>query len=140
MNEVNFGQDLAQIVERFNEQDLQLFRHLIWDLQTLYQGRMMAVKLVGSRARGTANPTSDYDFLVFLDKCDYEIEVPALAKIGDQLTANLGMGPLSISPMTWQQFLGLDAKFEGITANFRRDAVNLWLENESGPSHDGCRP
>jgi predicted nucleotidyltransferase len=131
MNEVNFGQNLAKTVERFTEPDLQLFRDLIRDLQALYQGRMIAVKLVGSRARGTAKPTSDYDFLVFLDKCDYAIEVPALEKVGDQLTANSGLGPLSISPMTWQQFLGLDAKFEGITANFRRDAVNLWLEKKS---------
>ena len=49
MNEVNFGQNLAKTVERFTEPDLQLFRDLIRDLQALYQGRMIAVKLVGSR-------------------------------------------------------------------------------------------
>ena len=92
----------------------------------MYGKRLLSVKLVGSRARGTATEESDYDFLIFLESCDYDVEVPRLEAAGDQLSSEHGLGPLSLSPMTPEQFQGLDAKFEGITGNFLRDAISLW--------------
>jgi predicted nucleotidyltransferase len=86
----------------------------------------MSLKLVGSRARGTATVTSDYDFLVFLESCDYDVEVPRLEAVGEELSSKHGLAPLSLSPMSLEQFHGLDAKYEGITGKFLRDAITLW--------------
>jgi predicted nucleotidyltransferase len=122
----HFGLDLAHASGRFTPADFQLFDFLIEAAQQLYGERLQAIKLVGSRARGTARPDSDYDFLIFLDQCDYEIEVPALHKMGDELTAKTKLGPLSISPMSREQFVGLDKKFDDICASFIQDAVVLW--------------
>ncbi len=69
---------------------------------------------------------SDYDFLIFLDTCSYDIEVPRLQRVSYELGLKHGLGCLSLSPMTREQFLSLDAKHGGITENFRRDAINLW--------------
>lgn len=122
----NFGISLEQVCERFSGADLYLFELLIAAVEQLYGQRLQSIKLVGSRARGTARPDSDFDVLIFLDQCDYDIEVPALHQMGDRLTEQTGLGPLSISPMSREQFVGLDKKFDDITANFRRDAVVLW--------------
>ncbi len=123
---MGFGHAFPEVRERFTEADLDLFGALVGELLELYSNRLQALKLVGSRARGTATADSDYDFLVFLDTCDYEIEVPRLADLAAVLEELHPIGPLSLSPMTQEQFVGLDLKFEGITNNFRRDAVNLW--------------
>nr|MBC8327257.1 hypothetical protein [Planctomycetota bacterium] len=47
------------------------------------------------------------------------------AELAATLEARHACTPLSISPMSREQFLGLDAKYSGITDNFRRDAVHL---------------
>ncbi len=122
----HFGLPVEQAAARFSDADRDLFDRLIAAADEHYGARMQTIKLVGSRARGEARPDSDYDFLIFLDQCDYDIEVPALHTMGDQLTEATGLGPLSISPMTREQFVGLDAKYEGICGNFRRDAVVLY--------------
>ena len=121
-----FGIPAKRVASRFTDADRELFEFLIEAALDHYGDRLQTIKLVGSRARGTAKPESDYDFLLFLDQCDYDVEVPALHKMGDRLTEQTGLGPLSISPMTREQFVGLDAKFDNICSNFRRDAVALW--------------
>ncbi len=122
----NFGRPLAKISAHLRPEEWLLFSDLLDQVQSLYTGRLQAVKLVGSRARGTAMARSDYDFLLFLDHCDHETEVPKLEELAYQLTLKHGLGAVSLSPLTLEQFNGLDAKYPGITDDFRRDAVNLW--------------
>ena len=123
---IDFGRPFEELRAKATQEQRQLYAQLNQELGRLYGPRLLSVKLVGSRARGTATESSDYDFLVFLDVCDYSVEVPALARLAEELEGRCGLGPLSISPMTREQFLGLDAKYDGITDNFRRDAVALW--------------
>jgi hypothetical protein len=122
----DFGRSLDETPGAFTTAQMNLFSDLLDQVRSIYGKRLLSVKLVGSRARETAKDTSDYDFLVFLDSCDYDIEVPRLEKLCNQLSAKHGLGPLSLSPMSPEQFHGLDAKFEGITGNFVRDAINFW--------------
>ena len=84
------------------------------------------MKIVGSRARGTAMERSDYDFLVLLDTCDYSVELPKMQSLSYKMNLKHGLGCISLSPLSQEQLIGLDAKFQGITDNFRRDAVTLW--------------
>lgn len=123
---LNFGRPMAEIGSHFSPEELLLFSDLLAQVQSLYTGRLQAVKLVGSRARGTATDRSDYDFLVFLDRCDHETEVPKLEEVAYHLSLKHGLGSVSLSPLTLEQFNGLDAKYPGITDDFRGDAVNLW--------------
>ena len=122
---LDFGLPLAADDQRFDEGGRRLLADLVAEAAAIYGVRLQAVKLVGSRARGEARPDSDWDFLVFLDACDYEVEVPKMAELAATLEARHACTPLSISPMSREQFLGLDAKYSGITDNFRRDAVHL---------------
>jgi len=123
---LDFGRSLKDTSGAFSAPELRFFSDLLTQVESLYGKRLQSVKLVGSRARGSAMDTSDFDFLVFLDSCNYAIEVPRLKETGYQLSLNHGLGPISLSPLTREQFIGLDAKYEGITENFRRDAVHLW--------------
>lgn len=121
-----FGRPFEEARGTFSTAEVDLFSDLRDQVSAMYGKRLLSLKLVGSRARGTATATSDYDFLVFLESCEYDIEVPRLEAVCDQLAAKHNLGPISLSPMTPRQFHGLDAKFEGITSNFLRDAINLW--------------
>ncbi len=127
-----FGLPLASAADRFDDGGRHLIADLVAEAAAIYGDRLQAVKLVGSRARGDARPDSDWDFLLFLDSCDYELEVPRLAELAAALERRHGCAELSISPMSREQFLGLDAKYEGITERFRRDAVALWPVLRSG--------
>jgi len=123
---LDFGAAPAVLAERLAENQRPLLRDLVAEAAAIYGDRLQAVMLVGSRARGDARPDSDWDFLVFLDACDYDLEVPRMSELAALLEGRHGCQPLSISPMSREQFLGLDAKYEGITDRFRRDAVALW--------------
>ena len=123
---LEFGRPFEQASAAFTPAELRLFADLLSQLNALYAGRLLAVKLVGSRARGTAMDRSDYDFLIFLDRCDPNIEVPQLEQVAYELTLKHGLGAVSLSPLSRKQFGGLDARRPGITDNFRREAVNLW--------------
>jgi predicted nucleotidyltransferase len=122
----DFGRSFEETRGAFTTAEINLFSDLCDHVNSMYGKQLLSVKLVGSRSRGTATDTSDYDFLIFLESCDYDIEVPRLKVVCDQLSAKHGLGPLSLSPMSPKQFHGLDAKFEGITTNFLRDAITLW--------------
>lgn len=122
---LDFGRPLGDVPITFSDQELHLFSDLVSQLRIIYGERLISVKLVGSRARGTATEKSDYDFLVFLDECDYAVEVPKLQNLGNELHSAHGLGPHSLSPLSAEQFVGLDAKYAGITDNFRRDAIIL---------------
>jgi len=122
---LDFGCSLKDTRGAFSAPELQFFSELLSQVEFLYGKRLQSLKLVGSRARGTAMDTSDFNFLVFLDRCDYEVEVHILKEIGYQLSLTHGQGSISLSPLTREQFVGLDVKYEGIKENFRRDAVHL---------------
>ncbi|MCB9898364.1 MAG: nucleotidyltransferase domain-containing protein [Planctomycetes bacterium] len=124
----SFGRPFAQVRATFDDHDARIYDALVDALSATYGARLRALKLVGSRARRDARPDSDHDLLVFLDHCDYDVEVPRLAALGARMTAAHGCSALSLSPMTVAQFVGLDAKYAGITEAFRRDAVHLWPE------------
>ena len=123
---LNFGRPLDEVRTSFSSQELDLFLDLLGEVQSLYGERLRSMKLVGSRARGNAMERSDYDFLVLLDTCDYSMEVPKLRSLCYQMNLKHGLGCISLSPLSGEQFIGLDAKYRGITDNFRRDAVTLW--------------
>ena len=122
----NFGRSFEEARAGFSSAEVKMFSDLCDEAKSIYGKKLLSVKLVGSRARGTATEESDYDFLVFLESCDYDIDVPRLEALGNDLTAKHGLGPLSMSPMSPEQYHGLDAKYEGITEKFRRDAITLW--------------
>jgi predicted nucleotidyltransferase len=122
----DFGRTLDETLTSFNSSELELFLDVLREVKSLYGDTLLSLKLVGSRARGTAMDRSDYDFLVFLDSCDYAVDVPKLQKVSYDLNLKHGLGCVSLSPLSREQFVGLDAKFQEITANFRRDAITLW--------------
>jgi predicted nucleotidyltransferase len=122
----DFGRSFGEARGAFNTAEVKMFTDLLEQMKSIYGKKLLSVKLVGSRARATATDSSDYDFLIFLESCDYDIEVPRLKVVCDQLSSKHGLGPLSLSPMSPEQYHGLDAKFEGITGRFLRDAINLW--------------
>lgn len=111
---------------QFTPDDRGLLQRLTEAIQRQYGTRLQHIWLVGSRARGDARTGSDWDLLIFLDHCDYDVEVPLLAELAGTIERETGCNPLSLSPMTQEQFEGLDAKYPGIAENFRRDAVPLW--------------
>ncbi|HVP36961.1 MAG TPA: nucleotidyltransferase domain-containing protein [Terriglobales bacterium] len=123
---LSFGRPLDEIRSSFSSRELDFFSDLLGEIQTLYGERLKSLKLVGSRARGTAMERSDYDFLVLLDTCDYSVEVPKMQSLSYQMNLKHGLGCISLSPLSTNQFIGLDTKFQGITDNFRRDAITLW--------------
>ena len=123
---LNFGRPLDEVRASFSSPELDLFSDLLGEVRSLYGERLRSLKLVGSRARGTAMERSDFDFLIFLDTCDYSVELPKLRSLYYQMNLKHGLGCISLSPLSQEQFIGLDAKYQGITENFRRDAVTLW--------------
>jgi predicted nucleotidyltransferase len=125
-DDLDFGRPLNEVRDSFSSQEMDLFSDLLEEVRSLYGERLKTVKLVGSRARGTAMERSDYDILVLLDTCDYDVEVPKMRDLSYKLNLKHGLGSLHMSPLNREQFLGLDAKYQGITDKFRRDAVTLW--------------
>ncbi|MGB8657392.1 MAG: nucleotidyltransferase domain-containing protein [Candidatus Zixiibacteriota bacterium] len=125
---LSFGRALDEVRTSFSSQELDLFSDLLGEVRSLYGERLRSLKLVGSRARGTAMERSDYDFLVLLDTCDYSVEIPKLQSLSYKMNLKYGLGCISLSPLSEEQFVGLDAKFQGITDDFRRDAVTLWSQ------------
>jgi predicted nucleotidyltransferase len=123
---LGFGRPLDEVRGSFSPEEHDLFADLLEEVRSLYGTRLRSLKLVGSRARGTAMERSDYDFLILLDACDYGVEVPRLQSLGYDLSLKHGLGSLSLSPLSEEQFLGLDGKYQGITDCFRRDAVTIW--------------
>lgn len=123
---LSFGRPLDEVRASFSSQELDLFSDLLGEVQSLYGERLKSLKLVGSRARGTAMERSDFDFLIFLDTCDFGVELPKLQSLCYQMNLKHGLGCISLSPLSQEQFVGLDTKYQGITDNFRHDAVTLW--------------
>jgi hypothetical protein len=121
-----FGRPLEEVRKSFSSQEWALLADLVAEVRSLYGDRLQSLKLVGSRARDTAMERSDYDFLVLLDTCDYAVELPRLETLGYDMTLKHGLGGISLSPLSAEQFAGLDGKYEGITGSFRRDAISLW--------------
>ena len=127
--EFDFGLPLKDAVRRrglvFSKKGSALIAEAAGRLRGLYKKRVRAVKLVGSRARGDARPDSDWDFLVFLDACDYKTELPKLGVINRELAEKYKLGEISISPLDREKFSAIETKYPGIHEKFRKDAVNL---------------
>ena len=56
---LDFGRSLLDTGGVFSAPELRLFSDLLSTVKSLYGKRLLSVKLVGSRARGTAMDTSD---------------------------------------------------------------------------------
>ncbi|MDD2715263.1 MAG: nucleotidyltransferase domain-containing protein [Candidatus Wallbacteria bacterium] len=108
---------------RFDRNEQAMLDDISQILKNIYQTRLLGIRLVGSRARGTHQPLSDWDFLVLLDQCDYSVEVPKLTDLCYEMTLKHGLGAFSFSPLSKEQFLGLDKKYPNICEEFRRDAI-----------------
>jgi len=97
-------------------------------LTQLYASRLRGLYLVGSRARGDHRSDSDWDILIILDTCDYDVELPRIEPHRLELQSHFGFDEddlLSLSPLSEAQFWGLDRTYEGITGRFQRDAIDL---------------
>jgi len=123
---LNFGRSVAESSVSISENEQAAIDDLVKSIRNIYGERLISVMLMGSRSRGDHRKDSDWDFLVFLDECDYDIEVPKMKALAEKLPKKYDTTEYSISPLSEEQFLGLDKKYPGITDNFRRDAVVLW--------------
>ncbi len=123
---MNFGRSVAESSVSISENEQAAIDDLVKSIRNIYGERLISVMLMGSRSRGDHRKDSDWDFLVFLDECDYDIEVPKMKALAEKLPKKYDTTEYSISPLSEEQFLGLDKKYPGITDNFRRDAVVLW--------------
>ena len=95
-NVFNFGQLLEESRAYCSEEELSLIADVVKEMQNLYGPRLQALKLVGSRAPGTAMERSDYDFLVLLDSYNYDVELSSLEELVYQLVLKHGLGCISL--------------------------------------------
>ena len=125
----DFGLPLGEAVDHrglaFPPDGIRLLAEAAERLRASYRERVRGIKLVGSRARGDARRDSDWDLLVFLDACDFDVDLPKVRAIAEALEGRYGLGSVSISPLDREKFLGIEAKYPGIHERFRRDAVCL---------------
>lgn len=126
----DFGPDFSEAAKiqsfQLDENDLTMMESLIDSITRHYFQNLLSIKLVGSRARGTHRPDSDWDVLVMLQHCDYDIDLPFLGELSQELEKRFNVAEISLSPLDENKFESLDNKYEGITDQFRADALTLY--------------
>lgn len=110
----------------FTTKQKELLDHVVTEVRKKFSGRLLSVKLVGSRARGDHREISDWDILVFLSDGDIAIDGPIVKKMDKEIEAKFGLGAVSISPLSKPLYLNVEKKYPGIHENFRKDAINLY--------------
>jgi predicted nucleotidyltransferase len=103
----------------------------------VFGDRLESVALVGSRARGTARPDSDWDFLLFVADCSYDADGPLARALAGQLEVAHDIREVSLSPLSEDKLPGLDAKYPGMVDAFRRDALLVWRALPLSPGASG---
>ena len=89
-------------------------------LKAVYGGRLKGVYLYGSYARNEADPESDVDVLVVLDRIDrYAAEVDRVSQLGSDLSLKYGVS-ISKVFMRERDWLGRQSPF---LANVREEAI-----------------
>lgn len=81
-----------------------LMKELRGGLQTIYGDRLKGVYLYGSYARGEADPESDLDVLVVLDRIDsYSAEVDRTGELGATLSLkySVSISKVYVSESAW---------------------------------------
>lgn len=129
--DLNFGISLKDAIQtrrlKYSKPELDMVQEIITNLKSMYQDQLRGIKLVGSRARGDARADSDWDFLVFINYCDYDIELPRLEPLNTAIETKHHLGEISISPLSEDKIAGIEKKYSGIFENFHKDAVDLLL-------------
>jgi len=82
-----------------------LSREIRRELESVYGDRLCGVYIFGSYARGQADPESDFDVLIVLDRVDsYGAEIERTSELGSRLSLEFGVSisQVFVSESEWQ--------------------------------------
>jgi predicted nucleotidyltransferase len=94
------------------------------DLRAVLGGALVRLSLYGSRARGDADPSSDFDFMVVLSGVDPELKTAVHAVAGDWLVDHRVDVSAKVLPLA--EFRRLRRSGHPFWRRFERDEVVLW--------------
>ena len=98
-----------------------VLKRFIAELKGIYRGRIERVVLFGSRARGDAQPDSDYDVVVFLRGFnEFNREAATIARLETDILFDTG-AVINAIPM----LAGSYAARTGLMMELRRDGLHL---------------
>jgi predicted nucleotidyltransferase len=88
--------------------------------------RIHAIKLFGSRARGDAQPDSDYDVLVVIEKDDFDLSEQIGSIAYDVYWDDDFRRYLSVKVMSRDHYAFLGSMPSSFFLNVEEEAVSLW--------------
>jgi len=110
-------------IAHLTAQERQALRAFVRELQRQFDGRVLSVLLFGSYARGEAQPDSDVDVAVIVDRDDLETR-KAIRYLAVETWLEYG---LYLSTRVWSQarWRRLEVLQTGLYRNLRREGIEL---------------